>query len=120
MTIYTDFVAALKKDGADIRDSMTADQADLIHMCLGLTGEVGELVDAIKKYIVYGKGKDMENIIEEMGDIEFFLEGFRTNPEIGISRNKIINKNIEKLKKRYPEGGYSNKQAIMRADKNVG
>ncbi len=120
MTIYTDFVEALKKDGADIRESMTPDQADLIHMCLGLTGEVGELVDAIKKFIVYGKEKDMENIIEEMGDIEFYLEGFRTNGEINVTRNKIINKNIEKLKKRYPNGAYSNEQAITRADKDVG
>jgi NTP pyrophosphatase (non-canonical NTP hydrolase) len=51
----------------------TADHIN--HMCLGIVSEMGELVDAIKKAYVYGKGIDQTNIVEEVGDVSWYTAG---------------------------------------------
>lgn len=45
------------------------------HMGLGIVGEMGELVDQIKKAYIYGKGVDQVNIIEEVGDVAWYVAG---------------------------------------------
>lgn len=112
---YQDFVKSLKKPGNDIIASLTPEKADLWHMATLLSGEAGELVDAIKKHVIYGNPLDLENAIEELGDIEFALSGIRS--VLSVTRNDVVRKNVEKLKKRYPAGSYSDAQAKERADK---
>jgi NTP pyrophosphatase (non-canonical NTP hydrolase) len=87
-------------------------------MSLGLAGEVGELLDALKKFAIYGKPLDQANVIEELGDIEFYLAGVRD--ELRIDRQTCLAANVAKLSKRYPTGSYTNSQAIERADKRDG
>jgi len=111
---HPELVAALCKPGEDILATLTPDNAHLIHMLLGLQGEVGELVDAFKKGIIYGQPFDFENIYEELGDIEFFLEGIRQT--YTMSREYAIVCNIKKLQKRYGDK-YSNSAAKERKDK---
>lgn len=108
-------VAALAKPGKDILASLTPHKCHLWHMASCIPGEGGELFDAIKKYVLYGKDLDLENVIEEFGDIEFYLEGLRQ--ELGITREQTIQANINKLAKRYESGNYSDAQAQARADK---
>lgn len=116
MTIdYERFVATLNKPGEDIVAGMTTDKAVLLHMVIGVAGEAGELVDAIKKHAIYGKPIDLANVREELGDIEFFLEGLRQT--LSISREETIAGNITKLQKRYDGLVYSDQRAIDRADK---
>lgn len=111
---YEDFVASRIKDPADIADSIDSVKANLIHMILGISGEAGELLDAVKKHTMYGKPLDIDNVIEELGDIEFYLEGIRQH--LAVSRATILKRNQEKLTKRYPVS-YSDQAAIARADK---
>lgn len=111
---YSDFVAVLKKPDHEVLQSLREGDCDLIHMTMGIAGEAGELLDAIKKYTIYRKPLDIENVIEELGDLEFYMEGLRQR--IGVDRGTIIDLNIKKLSKRYPNG-YNNKSAIERADK---
>lgn len=115
---YSQMVMELAKPAENILElhNMFPEMAHLQHMALGVSGEVGELVDAIKKHTVYGKIIDRENVIEELGDIEFYLEGIRG--PLGISREETIMHNQQKLSIRYASGGYSDKQAQERADKN--
>ena len=110
---YSEFVRSRKKDPDDI-GPFEQTQKDLMHMTLGIAGEAGELVDAVKKYVIYDKDLDLQNVIEELGDLEFYLEGFRD--ALGLVRSHIVSYNMEKLTKRYPEK-YSNKDAIERKDK---
>ena len=110
-------VEQLKKPPAHIVAQTTRLKADLTHMLLGVTGEVGELVDAAKKFVIYGKDLDRENVIEELGDIEFYLEGIRQ--ALSITREQTLAANIAKLGVRYA-GGYSDQAAIERADKGEG
>ena len=112
---YPAFVAAISKPGADIRASLTDQEAHVIHMLLGIAGEAGELIDAIKKAAIYKKPLDIGNVREELGDIEFYLQGIRN--AFGWTREEIELGNYVKLSKRYPKGAYSNQQAIERADK---
>lgn len=112
---YTEFVQALKKPGQDIINGLTPDKADAMHMALGLVGEAGELLDAIKKWVIYGKELDLDNVNEELGDLEYFMEGLRL--VLNISRELTIQQNIQKLSKRYKEKVYSDEAARSRADK---
>jgi NTP pyrophosphatase (non-canonical NTP hydrolase) len=111
---HDELVAALTKPGVDICNSMTPLDAHLIHMVLGISGEAGELLDAIKKASVYCKPLDLANVIEELGDLEFYMQGLRA--ALNITREETIEHNIAKLTKRYGDK-YSNAAAIQRADK---
>ncbi len=113
--IFSEMVTALVKKGQDILNEMTEEQADLLHMGVGVSGESGELLDAIKKHTIYGKPLDRENVIEELGDLEFYME--RIRQIIDVTRDETIAANIAKLGKRYSNGTYSNEQAQARADK---
>lgn len=111
---HFDLVNKLAKPGSEIADNMNAHEAHLIHMVLGISGEAGELLDAIKKYAIYKKPLDLDNVIEELGDLEFYLQGLRY--QLGISREDTLKHNISKLTKRYGDK-YSNQAAQARADK---
>ena len=112
---YAKFVQSLIKPGEAIVASMTPANAELLHMAVGISGESGELLDAIKKYVIYEKEIDIVNIVEELGDIEFFLQGLRTN--LGLTRDETIHNNMDKLMQRYPQAKYTNEDAHSRADK---
>lgn len=116
MTVhFKEFVESLIKSPNQVLEEMTPHKAHCLHMAVGVAGEAGELLDAIKKYAIYNKEVDFENLIEELGDIEFFLEGLRNT--CGITREETLEHNMAKLSKRYKTGVYSNKQAQERADK---
>lgn len=118
MTDYSshpEMVATLVKPGGEIVESLTSEQAHAVHMVLGIAGEVGELVDALKKHIIYGKPIDRENLVEELGDLEFYLEGIRQ--ALGITREECLDANIAKLSVRYKGRAYSDAAAIARLDK---
>lgn len=114
---YAAMVAALAKPGGAILTRLTPDRCHLLHMAVGVSGEAGELLDAVKKVAIYGKPLDRENVIEELGDLEFYMEGLRQG--LGITREETLQANVAKLGARYAAGKYSDKAAIARADKNV-
>ena len=66
---HKDMVKALAKDGADVILGLTPLSAHLLHMAVGLSGEISELIE---NHLEIG---DHENKIEEFGDIEFYFEG---------------------------------------------
>lgn len=113
--IYSEMVSKLIKPANEIADQLTVANVHTLHMVVGVSGEAGELLDTIKKSVVYGKPIDMENIIEELGYIEFYIEGLRQG--LGISRQQTLEANINKLHKRYHKHCYTNEQAIKRSDK---
>lgn len=112
---YPCMVANLIKPGSDILESLVDHDVNLLHMAIGISGEAGELLDAIKKATIYGQQINLENVIEELGDLEFYMEGLRQALE--LSRQQTLTANMKKLAKRYSTGSYSNQQAQDRADK---
>ena len=113
---HADLVKALAKPGAEVAASLTPETAHLLHMAVGISGEAGELLDAVKKAAIYVKPIDRENVIEELGDLEFYMEGLRQG--MGITREETLEHNIAKLSKRYAAGFYTNQAAQVRADKS--
>jgi NTP pyrophosphatase (non-canonical NTP hydrolase) len=94
--------------------SLTEVETDILHAAIGIAGEAGELIDAVKKYIIYGKPLDGDNIDEEMGDILWYLAIMAK--ALGTNFEKLMEANIDKLKLRYPEK-YTDAAAHARADK---
>ena len=88
---------------------------DLMHAALGLAGEAGEFADAIKKMLVYGRELDLENAIEELCDVLWFVAlGCHA---LGVSMADVAQCNIDKLRRRYPEK-YDDELAYKRMDKS--
>lgn len=114
---WEQMVRKLAKPGIEILKELTDSRIDLLHAAVGVSGEAGELLDAIKKHVIYNRPIDLENIIEELGDIEFYLEQLRGNTGVLITREATLKANYEKLSKRYKSGTYSDSQAQKRADK---
>lgn len=112
---HAGMVKRLVKPSVTIKEELSARDCNLVHAILGISGEVGELLDAIKKNTIYRKPLDKVNVIEELGDLEFYLEMLRQ--ELGLSREECLQANIDKLSKRYDAGKYTNLAAIARADK---
>lgn len=113
---YSEFVAGLMKDGWDIRTDLTPLGADLWHAATGVSGEAGELLDAVKKHVVYNKPLDRENVVEELGDLRFYMQAVMNN--LALTEEEILEHNRSKLGKRYAAGRYTDQQAQDRADKN--
>jgi NTP pyrophosphatase (non-canonical NTP hydrolase) len=74
----------------------------LINGVMGLCGESGEAIDIVKKWLAQGHELDKEKLAKELGDIAWYLA--ETAYALDISLEDIFQANIEKLKKRYPEG----------------
>ena len=86
-----------------------------MHAALGVCGEAGELADAIKKHVVYGKELDRTNIVEELGDLRFYMQAVQNLYH--ISEIELLQHNADKLATRYVNLNYSDMAAITRADK---
>lgn len=85
------------------------------HIAMGISGEAGELTDAIKKEFIYNKPRDYDNIIEELGDLEFYLQAAYSF--YALTRAEVIQRNAQKLERRYAGLYYSDEAAQARADK---
>lgn len=88
---------------------------DLVHATLGVTSEAGELATTAKKHWAYLAPLDRENVLEELGDLMFYVTAMAQVCDFSLEQ--VVAHNIDKLNKRYPSGSYSDDQALARADK---
>lgn len=106
---------AMAEDAHRLKDfKPTPNQCELLHAAIGIAGEAGELLDAVRKHVFDGQPLDGDNIIEELGDLCFYLEA--AMQAIKMNRADIEELNMAKLFERYKDG-YSDQQAVDRADK---
>ena len=85
----------------------------LINGVMGLCGESGEAIDIVKKWLAQGHTLDKEKLAKELGDIAWYLA--ETAYALDIPLEDILQANIEKLAKCYPEGFHAEK-SINRAE----
>lgn len=83
----------------------------LINGVMGLCGESGEAIDIVKKHLAQGHELDREALAKELGDIAWYLA--ETAYALEIPLEQILRANIDKLKKRYPEG-FSSERSVNR------
>lgn len=85
----------------------------LASYALGLTGEAGEVADLVKKHVAHGHDLDNDKYFKELGDVLWYVaQAARVR---GISLSDVAEANIEKLRKRYPEG-FSTEASKARVD----
>lgn len=85
-TNFRSMVRALAKPGRELIKNWDASDAHLIHMIVGLMGETLELQMLDSE----------ENLLEELGDIEFYFEGIKVllypiNNNYDLSKNEAVN-----------------------------
>lgn len=104
---YKKFVSARRNNNVTV-------SLEVINYTMGLVGESAEVSEIIKKWYFHRHNKNFEELKEELGDTFFYfmalLEMF------GLELEDIINANMEKLSKRYPDG-FTSEDSIKRVDK---
>ena len=76
----------------------------LLNAALGLCGESGEFADIVKKHF-YQNHEDIDfedHLVKELGDIAWYLALAASALDVPLS--EVLEMNIEKLKRRYPDG----------------
>jgi NTP pyrophosphatase (non-canonical NTP hydrolase) len=85
----------------------------LMWCALGLGGEAGEVLDHLKKGICHQHGVDRTKITEELGDLMWYVASICELSDISLSL--VMERNIAKLLKRYPDG-YNSADSKARVD----
>lgn len=85
-----------------IGTEMDVDLGGIINGLFGLSGEVGELTDMVKKWIFHESNFDEEHAKKELGDVMWYVAMICES--FNWSLDEIMQMNIEKLEKRYPDG----------------
>ena len=74
----------------------------LLNGVMGLCGESGECIDLVKKHLHQAHPLDSEKLAKELGDVAWYLA--EAAWALDISLEDILRGNLDKLKKRYPQG----------------
>jgi NTP pyrophosphatase (non-canonical NTP hydrolase) len=96
---FADRIGELDREGANIERLLTAG--------VGINAEGGEFLEIIKKMVFQGKPWNRDNrehLIIELGDIMWYVA--QATQALGISMEEVLDNNITKLSKRYPEGTF--------------
>lgn len=84
------------------RTSLDDGHDRILNGCMGLCGESGECIDILKKNRMQYHQLDKQKLVEELGDVMWYCAELATG--LGMALDDIARANIEKLRKRYPEG----------------
>lgn len=83
------------------RSDQTPDQT-LLNAVLGLNGEAGEVADLLKKHLHHAHPLDTDKLCDELGDVLWYVA--QAADALGISLADIMQTNLDKLQRRYPNG----------------
>lgn len=78
------------------------DLSGVLNGCLGLSGEVGEVMDMVKKWVFHEKPLDETHLKKEIGDVVWYVAMLCES--FGYDLDEILQMNVDKLKARFPEG----------------
>ena len=83
--------------------NLELDEADaLANGVMGLCGEAGECADMVKKVFFQGLSFDMDHFAKELGDVLWYIA--LCCETLGLNMDDVMQKNIDKLSARYPDG----------------
>ncbi|MDE1857039.1 MAG: nucleoside triphosphate pyrophosphohydrolase family protein [Candidatus Micrarchaeota archaeon] len=77
-------------------------EGNFYYTTIGLAGEVGELLNKVKKIARDKKMPEREDIISELGDILWYLS--QTAKEFGTDLDEVAQYNVKKLRDRMNRG----------------
>lgn len=87
----------------------------MFHAVFGLASEAGEVAGILQKEL-QGHGFDAEHFIKELGDCIWMIS--EACDAVGVTMEHVMVANIEKLKKRYPDG-FDAERSMHREDGDV-
>ena len=85
----------------------------LLNAVMGLCGESGEAIDLVKKHRMHGHPFDREKFARELGDVAWYLA--EAAHAVGMDLEQVLQMNIDKLQRRYPEG-FDPEKSLHRAE----
>ena len=85
----------------------------LANFAMGVAGEAGEVCDYLKKVLFHGHDLDKSVLEKELGDVLWYIATLANT--VDLNMEDIAEKNIAKLKRRYPEG-FSSEDSINRTE----
>lgn len=100
----------------EVMRTANASKDQLALGAMGLAGETGEVIDLVKKHLHHDKPLDKDKLILELGDVAWYFELLCEC--VGVTREEVERRNVEKLRKRYPEG-FTVEAANARKDENA-
>jgi NTP pyrophosphatase (non-canonical NTP hydrolase) len=86
---------------------------ELTNYALGIAGEAGEIADSVKKVVFHGHDLQVEELLKECGDELWYIAN--ASRVLKTKLSKVAEMNINKLKKRYPEG-FDEQKSIHRTE----
>ena len=92
---------------------LSPEETMLVWNTLGLCGEAGEFAELVKKLVFHKHQISQIKLAEELGDVLWYVAAICSR--LGLSMSDVMQANVEKLKKRYPEG-YSQEASVRRQD----
>ena len=96
---FADRIGELDRQGANIERLLTSG--------VGINAEGGEFLEIIKKMVFQGKpwnDDNREHLIIELGDIMWYVA--QACMALEVSMDQVLETNVKKLEKRYPEGSF--------------
>ena len=86
------------------------------HALNGMVGEIGEIHSLYQKEYQGHGAPDREHLLKECSDLLWFVAEFLTSQN--MSFDECMEVNIEKLKKRYPDG-FTSERSLHRAENDI-
>ena len=96
------FIYRLQELGGDVAIQR------LLTASVGISAESGEFLEIVKKMIFQGKPCDNDNLEHlkiELGDIMWYVA--QACMALEVDMEDVLNTNIKKLEKRYPDGHFA-------------
>lgn len=90
-------------------------QGMLHHAVFGLTSEAGEVAGILQK-VYQGHEFDIEHMKKELGDCLWMIS--EACEALGCDMDEVMQINIDKLRKRYPEG-FSAEKSLHRQEGDI-
>jgi len=115
--MYDDYLTEVLKtennDFAGMRSRLQSEKMlRIAHSICGIANEAGELMEQFKKHVFYGAEFDFVNMLEEFGDMLWFM-GIGIDA-VGSSFDEVQNMNVRKLRARYKKGHWDKDDAAHR------
>ncbi|MCA2510516.1 MAG: hypothetical protein IM561_09050 [Microcystis sp. M60BS1] len=91
---------------------------DLFHAAMGISTEAGEILDLFKKKFAYGRDIDVVNLVEELGDLLWYIQLAINALNVGqgtavYSIPSLISVNKNKLNTRF-KNTFTSEEALNR------
>ena len=102
---YQEFVKSIAKKYDD-------SEKEIMTWGLGIAGEAGDVAGCIKKTVSH-KDDQLPGMRENLGDTIWYIAAICNF--YGWNLEDVFNENVEKLKKRYPAGHFTDADAAKRA-----